>query len=215
MGSRPTARIRYAKCRRGRRSKYRAARFSNREPVFARRTGSAHWASRSPRAITYDLTISRGIEGNLAEYSDRQRGLVMIPRHASVFICDEILISLTGKYNILGNYTGDIAIPSEPAPAAQLVFLFVIETDVKDLYQSLALQVTLPGSPPIKQAIPVIPQIPLLPDRPRWSMRWPLLIPQPLLRPGRIEAKVIHESGELTAGTPWIVLAPQPALPIH
>jgi len=135
----------------------------------------------------------------------------MIPRHASLFICDEILFSLTGKFNLLGAYTSDLTIPNDPTVGAQLVFYFVIETDVSDPYKSLRIEVTLPETAPIVQAIPVVPQIaPILPDRPRWTMRWPLLIPQPVLHPGRIVAKVIHEKGELIAGAPWIVLTGQP-----
>jgi hypothetical protein len=135
----------------------------------------------------------------------------MISRHASVFVCDELLVSLSGKFNILGNFTGDISIPADPTPVAQLVFLFIIEADANDPFRSLAMQVTLPGSAPVTQQVPVIAQVPVLPGRPRWTMRWPLLINQPILRPGRVEAKVIHENGELIAGTPWIVmLAQQP-----
>jgi hypothetical protein len=138
----------------------------------------------------------------------------MIPRHASVLICDELLFSLTGKFNLLGNYTGDIAIPSDPNTALQLVFYFIVETDVSDPFQLLTFQVTLPKSEPVVQVVPVPPLLPPPPDRPRWTLRWPLLIPQPVLRPGKIEAKVIHEKGELIAGTPWIVAGQQPP-PTH
>jgi hypothetical protein len=130
----------------------------------------------------------------------------MIPRQATVLICDEILISLTGKFTLLGNYTGDISIPTAPTVVPQLVFYFVIESDITDVYRSLSLQVTLPETSPTVQLIPVIPHIPAQPGRSRWTMRWPLLIPQPSLSPGPIEAKVIHENGELIAGAPWIVL---------
>jgi hypothetical protein len=133
----------------------------------------------------------------------------MIPRYASVLICDEILFSLTGKTNLLGAYVTDIAIPANPTLVNQLIFYFTIETDIQDLFTSLTLHVTLPGSAPVIQSIPVIQIGPAEPSRQRWTMRWPLMLPQVLLRPGRIEAKVIHEKGELIAGTPWIVLAAQ------
>lgn len=137
----------------------------------------------------------------------------MIPRQANVIICDELLFSITGKTNIIGIYTTDISIPVDPTQVPQLIFFFVIETDVGDLFKSLSLHVTLPGSAPIIQPLPMIPQIAAAPGRARWTLRWPLLLPQPMLRPGRIEAKVIHESGELIAGTPWIVMAGQPQQP--
>src|SRR5206468_5321157 len=118
----------------------------------------------------------------------------------------ELLLSLTGKVNLLGTYTGDIAIPTKPTVVPQLIFYFIIESDVEDIFRSLSLQVTLPELPPIVQSLPSIPQIPLQPGRSRWTMRWPFFISQPTLNPGRIEAKAIHENGELIAGAPWIVL---------
>jgi hypothetical protein len=133
----------------------------------------------------------------------------MIPRQATVLVCDELLISVTGKFTLLGNYTGDISIPTVPTIVPQLVFYFIIESDINDVYRSLSLQVALPKSPPIVQPLPIILQTPTQPDRSRWTMRWPLLVSQPTLNPGRIETKVIHESGEIVAGTPWIVLASQ------
>jgi hypothetical protein len=133
----------------------------------------------------------------------------MIPRQVTVLVCDELLISLTGKVTLLGNYTGDISIPTAPTTVPQLVFYFIIESDIDDVYRSLSLQVALPDSLPIVQPVPVIPQTTTQQNRSRWTMRWPLLIPQPSLNPGRIEAKVIHENGEIIAGAPWIVLASQ------
>jgi hypothetical protein len=138
----------------------------------------------------------------------------MIPRHATVIICDELLFSITGKINLLGSYTGDITIPTDPTQVGQLLFYFLVETDVQDPYKSLTFQVTLPQANPVTQIVPVVPQIQILSGRPRYTVRLPLLIPQPLLHPGRIEAKVIHESGELIAGTPWIVLAGQQHPPV-
>jgi hypothetical protein len=138
----------------------------------------------------------------------------MFPRQATVLVCDELLISLTGKFTLLGNYTGDISIPTAPATVPQLVFYFIIESDINDVYRSLTLQVALPESFPIVQLVPIIPQMLTQPNRSRWTMRWPFLVSQPILNPGRIEAKVIHEKGEIIAGTPWIVLASQqPQLP--
>lgn len=138
----------------------------------------------------------------------------MIPRHASVIICDELLFSITGKINLLGSYTGDITIPTDPTQIAQLLFYFLVETDVQDPYRSLTFQVKLPQADPVTQILPAVPPIQILPERPRFTMRWPLLISQPLLHPGRVEAKVIHESGELVAGAPWIILAGQQPQPV-
>jgi hypothetical protein len=129
----------------------------------------------------------------------------MSERRASVFVCDDVLISLNGKFNALGMYTGDIAIFGGEVPSAQLVFVFQIECDLADPYRSLIAQVTLPGEGPRQMPIPFVIPTPAPDGRGRWTIRWPFLVTRPTLRPGRIEAKVIHEKGELIAGYQWIV----------
>jgi hypothetical protein len=129
-------------------------------------------------------------------------------RHASVFISEEFLISLTGKFTVQGLFTTDIVIPTEPFSANQLVFLFSIETDMDDPLQRLTLEVTFPHQPSRTLEVPLPPFVPM-PGRTKWVFRWPFLIQNVVLQPGRIEAKVIHEKGELVAAAPWISLAQQ------
>jgi len=134
-------------------------------------------------------------------------------RQASVIICDDLLVSLSGRFNVTGIFTGDIGIPSSPSFAAQFVFLFTIETDIDDQYQSLAVEVTFPGQQqPLRMDIPIGTPIPPMPGRTRWTLRWPMLIQQIMLIPGRIEAKVIHEKGEILTNGAWISLI-QPIAP--
>jgi hypothetical protein len=135
----------------------------------------------------------------------------MSERRASVFVCDELLISLNGKFNALGMYTGDIAIFGQEATSAQLIFVFQIECDLTDPFRSLIAQVTLPGEGPRQMPIPFMIPAPVQEGSERWTIRWPFLIALPTLRPGRIETKVIHEKGELIAGYQWIV--PQVGIP--
>jgi hypothetical protein len=134
----------------------------------------------------------------------------MPDRQASVFVCDEVLVSLTGKFNVLGMYTGDIAIFGGEAPSPQLVFVFQIECDLTDPYRLLIAQVTLPGEGPRQMPVPFAIPSPSPESRTRWITRWPFLVPIPTLRPGRVEAKVIHERGEIIAGYQWIVSVPRP-----
>jgi hypothetical protein len=129
-------------------------------------------------------------------------------RQASVLISDDLWVSLVGKFIVNGVYTTDIVIPTDPTVGGQLVFLFQIVTEIDDLFESLQLQVTLPGVPPTTAEIPIAPFFPT-PGHTRWLLHWPLLVRQPVLRPGRIEAKVIHEKGEILPPTPWISLATQ------
>jgi hypothetical protein len=130
-------------------------------------------------------------------------------RKATFCICDEVLISLNGKFNALGMYISDIAIPVAPSTVSQLVFLFHIECSLADPFRSLTAEIILPGEEPRRMPVPFkLPQ--LIPrHRTRFNIRWPFLIQLPVLRPGRIEAKVIHDKGEIIAGYQWIVMRVQ------
>jgi hypothetical protein len=133
----------------------------------------------------------------------------MIERTAVVLISDELTFSMNGKFNILGMYTGDIFIPADPTPVAQLVFLFVIETAPDDPYQSLVLEIALPdGGGGTKVQIAMQQLVLTHSDQRRWILRQPVLVQNAILRPGPIEAKVIHERGEITPATPSILLNP-------
>jgi hypothetical protein len=135
-------------------------------------------------------------------------------RQATVLIADEIYYNLHGKAILQGIYNADLAIPGEQITAPQLIFFFIIEADLSNPFQSLVVEITLPGGEPIRQSVFVPPpqfvtaQAHTQPGRTRWHLRHPVLIPTPVLRPGRIEVKIIHESGEIEVGAPWIVGPP-------
>jgi hypothetical protein len=120
--------------------------------------------------------------------------------------------NLIGKAILQGIYHTDLAIPTIPSVAQQLLFYFMMETTIDEPFQSLAVEVTLPETQPVRQPVYVLPPAAIIaanPDRTHLYYRHPLLIPNPSLRPGRIVAKVIHESGEMILATPWIThLAP-------
>jgi hypothetical protein len=133
----------------------------------------------------------------------------MTARQATILVSDEVTYSLSGKLNIFGTYTADIQIFDDPTPAVQLVFLFIIETDPNDPYQSLELEIALPGMQKNRMAIPVSRLVPSHSDKMRWCLKYPFLVVSPLLRPGPIEAKIIHEKGEISVAGPTIVLRPR------
>lgn len=130
----------------------------------------------------------------------------MSDRLASMFICDDLLVALNGKFTVSGLYTGDIGISSEQVNLAQLVVVFHVETDVTKPFRRLALHVSFPGELARIQEMQGNPLFPMPIDRSRVTFRMPFLIAQPVLRPGPIEAKVLHEDGELPAGVQWITL---------
>lgn len=132
----------------------------------------------------------------------------MTARQAFVLIADEALFSLTGKIHINGWYTADITIPSDGTMLAQLIFLFVIQTDVRDPFKSLAVEVTMPGGHIVRSSVALPANIVNNPERNSMTYRVPLIVRQTKLHAGKIEAKVIHEKGELDVVTPWIIVAP-------
>lgn len=133
----------------------------------------------------------------------------MTNRYATLMIADDVHVDLTGKFMILGVYTGDIQIPVEPSTVPRLVFVFTIETDIKDPFRSMIVEVTLPGTSPAQWPVQLI-QRPILPGHTRIVLRLPFLVLMPVLRQGHIEAKVIHENGAIVVSSPWIVVASRP-----
>ena len=126
-------------------------------------------------------------------------------RQATLLIADEIFYNLVGKATIQGVYQSDLVIPAEESTVSQLLFYFQMETDIEDAFQSLSVEVTLPGNDPVRHGVPVIWPISGEEGR-RLFYKHPMLIQNPTLRRGRIEAKVIHESGEIVVGTPHIAV---------
>lgn len=131
----------------------------------------------------------------------------MSERRASVIVCDDILYALTGKAFLQGVYQTDITIPGPELQIQQLVFYFSAETPKENEFKTVVLKVTLPGSPPAQIEV-AIPAFNANPGRKIMTLRAPLLLQQPILRPGRIEATVVTESDELAAAGPWIVSIP-------
>jgi hypothetical protein len=130
-----------------------------------------------------------------------------MPRQATLLVADEFYLNLHGKAVLHGIYPGDLIIPLDPSNAPQLIFYFTIETDISEPFKSLMTEITLPGAAPVRT--PALVAFPLTgaEGQARLIYRQPVLIPGPTLRRGRIEAKVIHESGEIEVWAPSITLA--------
>jgi len=136
-------------------------------------------------------------------------------RQANLIVADEIYYNLHGKAILQGIYHSDLTIQVNPSFSPQLIFYFMAETDIASPFRTLTAEVTLPGNPPVRNSVNLVPPEAFANvdrSRSRAYYRHPLLVQAPLLRPGRIEAKLIHESGEIAVGAPWIVLnVPLPA----
>jgi hypothetical protein len=125
-------------------------------------------------------------------------------RQASVLVADDLTYSLNGKMNAIGIYTSDIVIPTSPAFVTQLIFVFIIETSPSDQFKELHLHVALPSGQFSQTTIDLNTLIHALSDDTRWNLRWPLAFYGPVLTPGPIVAKVIHEQGEIITAAPVI-----------
>jgi hypothetical protein len=139
----------------------------------------------------------------------------MADRQATVLVADEIYFNLFGKAILQGIYHNDLGIAADPTPTPQLVFFFIAETDASDPFLSFAVEATLPGSAPVRTAVALPPAafvVAANPGKTRLSYRQPLLLPAPVLRPGEIKAKLIHEKGEITVTAPWIIHNQPPKL---
>jgi hypothetical protein len=118
-------------------------------------------------------------------------------RQASVIVADDMSISVLGKFNLIGGYTADIIIPTDPSFVAQLIFLFSIETGVDEPFTRIQLEVALPTQQPshLDVQVPGINQ--MVAERPYLLIRQPFVFQNAILRPGQIGAKVIHDNGEI------------------
>jgi hypothetical protein len=136
----------------------------------------------------------------------------MTERAAHVITCDDLRVEIGGKFIVVGMYTGGIVIPANEMAVNQIIFLFMISTEIDNPFESLACEITLPGSDPIRINIslsnaPVDEKMRSLGAR-RRIYNFPMMIANPIFRPGRVEGKVIHESGELVPiGLPLIIKA--------
>ena len=134
----------------------------------------------------------------------------MSERKAAFLVCDDVLVSLNGKYFFNGVYTGDIVIPLSELQVSQLVVVFIFSTPIAKPFKTLKLQVQLPGeqNPRLLDASASLGAL-LQSGRTLQQFRIPFHIASPILRPGAIEMKILHEEGETLAGRQWIVTAEQ------
>ncbi len=131
-------------------------------------------------------------------------------RQVSVLVADDIRTEISGKFVIIGAYTQDIRIASDPFYAWQLWFLFEIESDIDDPFLYLVLEVTLPEQPTVSLHVPettLRAWSQAAPGRSRRKLTQPLVVHPAVVRPGRIIARMVHERGGTEAVAPWIALA--------
>lgn len=129
-------------------------------------------------------------------------------RKGSLLVCDDLQVSINGKWSAYGIYVGDIGIPSDEQFSPQIVFVFTAETSKDHPWKSLAFQVLFPGDDaPKRMEIPLhaFPTPSEENERKSLLLRTPFLIQNQKLRPGQIQASIVDETGELFIQAPWII----------
>jgi hypothetical protein len=139
-------------------------------------------------------------------------------RRASIIVSDDLYYAIAGKVTLSGIYIQDIVIPFAGAAINQLVFFATIETPKNRPFKSVSMKIQFPNIPPNITPIPVFPRVRASdPSRTKIVIKQPILVQQILLHPGKVQATVIHEDGEIDAGSIWIALvehaAPQNTQP--
>jgi hypothetical protein len=131
----------------------------------------------------------------------------MSERQASFLICDDLLVSLNGKFFLHGVYTGDLLIATEEAKLNQLVLLLQVSTPTQKPFRQLHVIVSLPGeeTPRTVDLMPLLPIIISLPGRTMSSYKLPVPIISPNLKAGPIEIRLTHEEGEVFVGRQWVM----------
>jgi hypothetical protein len=131
----------------------------------------------------------------------------MSERQASFLFCDDLLVSLNGKFFIQGVYTGDIVIATEEAKLNQLVLLLQISTPINKPFRQLQVSITLPGeeNPRTIDLMPLLPTLIPLPGRTNAAYKVPVPITFPTLKAGAIEIQVTHEEGQMAVGRQWVM----------
>jgi hypothetical protein len=85
---------------------------------------------------------------------------------------------------------------------------FTIEADIDDPLDQITIELTLPGEETLSIPSPPIsaPSWPANQEkRSRQILRVPAMLNFPRLNAGKIQAKIIHNKGEISVATPWII----------
>lgn len=128
--------------------------------------------------------------------------------NASMIICDDLRMEVTGKLFLIGVYPGNIGIPVEGSIAGQLMFFFSFDCPIEDTPANITFEIILPGERPEQATVSV--------NRPepdgkhtRWFMRQVIAVQGKTLRAGKILARVTADNAEVDISSPWIEIGPQ------
>ena len=133
--------------------------------------------------------------------------------NATLIICDDIRIEITGKSIIIGMYTGNLSITEEPSVITKLMFLFNVDIPLPYIPTVVTVEVTIPGVPvPLREEVKVPPPAaPIGPEHTRWIFRHAIGMQNITARSGKIVARVWVDDQELEISSALIVVG-EPSL---
>lgn len=130
---------------------------------------------------------------------------------ATVLVCDDARLEISGKALLIGVYLDDIAIPSNDYVVQRLCFFLTYEGDFNTMPHSAKFELALPNQTPVQWDLPMT-----MPPRTTWQprtkfvYRYPFSIFNRPLNAGRITCRVLHPLGEVQIAGPWITIVPPP-----
>ena len=130
---------------------------------------------------------------------------------ATILVCDDARLEISGKAFLVGIYLDDIAIPFISFQVQKLCFFLILEGDLNKVPQQAKLEITLPGLSPYQWDLPLsTPANPVTPGRTRFVYRHPFPVYNIPLSPGRIAGRILFPGGEAKIAGPWISIVPPP-----
>jgi hypothetical protein len=130
-----------------------------------------------------------------------------MPRNVTLLVCDDIRVEGNGKLIVIGLYPGNVIVPTPDYVCSQLLFLFNIDTDIKDRPAIVELSIALPGEEPVTGTIQMV-HGEVQPEYTRWHIRQVLAISNSPLRPGKIVATATLDGEPHPVSSAWIEVAP-------
>jgi hypothetical protein len=129
---------------------------------------------------------------------------------AALVVCEDMRFEVSGKFMLIGGYTGNIAIDPSRGVITRLIFLFIMEFDISDALENVTFHVDLPGG--VSRAEKAnFPNFPDGTENARRIFRQVVFVDNQPPIPGPIIAKIKWDGGEHSVAAPSIVLTPTAA----
>lgn len=124
--------------------------------------------------------------------------------NATVIVCDDLRMEINGKLFFIGMYPAHIVIPGEELQIQKLVFFFNADFPITHIPKKIRYEVALPGEKAHPSEMePNPPEF--RKEHTRFITRHAITFVNPILRLGKIGAKLIVDDGEeISVAAGWV-----------